>query len=389
MCKLSRENGVWWIGNGENRRRDDEVEAQEEEAEEEAEAQNYFDWEAVIDEAADQGESGSGEKFYDAEDEVQESPEVNEEVSAAVASFSAQQKKTETTGVNPLSLSGHLPESDRRDCSQPTLARAPPDRGYGPFTRAKESQDRRAEFWPVAYINDELGIQIQAHRRRANHFRRLGDLVKNGAPPVPTHHYQSLLIQRGRSWMVMRQLCRLSEYGWSSDVSRTAVSSPFKTSPSGSEGSGSGVSEPVVLHFRPSLPDAEKDFLFSYGPGSNSALWSGDSFALVNGPYPLSGGALASVGWEQSLRSCPSRFQRLEAILMLKDQEETANGPWAILQNPHSVMWSFEFKGEKVHGRWECDGSVGTKIDRGSEDGKWVMWPWKGLGMWGRKMRKM
>ncbi|GAB2270475.1 hypothetical protein Dimus_005369 [Dionaea muscipula] len=55
---------------GENRRRDDEIEAPVEEVNEE-EVQNDFDWEAVIDEAADQGESGSGEKFYDAEDEIQ------------------------------------------------------------------------------------------------------------------------------------------------------------------------------------------------------------------------------------------------------------------------------------------------------------------------------
>ncbi|GAB2265967.1 hypothetical protein Dimus_000999, partial [Dionaea muscipula] len=27
MCKSTRENGVWWIGSGENRRRDNEVEA--------------------------------------------------------------------------------------------------------------------------------------------------------------------------------------------------------------------------------------------------------------------------------------------------------------------------------------------------------------------------
>ncbi|GAB2265709.1 hypothetical protein Dimus_000748, partial [Dionaea muscipula] len=67
---------------GENRRRDDDNEAPAEEEHEEAEAQNDFDWEAVIDEDADQGESGSGEKFYDAEDEVQDSPEVNEEVPA-------------------------------------------------------------------------------------------------------------------------------------------------------------------------------------------------------------------------------------------------------------------------------------------------------------------
>ncbi|GAB2270285.1 hypothetical protein Dimus_005188 [Dionaea muscipula] len=33
-----------------------------------------FDWEAVIDEATVEGESGSGEKFYDAEEEAQGSP---------------------------------------------------------------------------------------------------------------------------------------------------------------------------------------------------------------------------------------------------------------------------------------------------------------------------
>ncbi|GAB2299795.1 hypothetical protein Dimus_033849 [Dionaea muscipula] len=32
MCKLTRENGIWWIGSGENRRRDDDEAAPEEEA---------------------------------------------------------------------------------------------------------------------------------------------------------------------------------------------------------------------------------------------------------------------------------------------------------------------------------------------------------------------
>ncbi|GAB2296471.1 hypothetical protein Dimus_030586 [Dionaea muscipula] len=60
MCKLTRENGVWWIGSGENRRRDDDVDAPEEEAEEEDEGnKDAFDWEAVIDEVAAEGESGS------------------------------------------------------------------------------------------------------------------------------------------------------------------------------------------------------------------------------------------------------------------------------------------------------------------------------------------
>ncbi|GAB2297701.1 hypothetical protein Dimus_031788 [Dionaea muscipula] len=55
----------------------------------EEEVQNDFDWEAVIDEAADQGESGSGEKFYDAEDEIQEPAAVVEEVPAVAAQASA------------------------------------------------------------------------------------------------------------------------------------------------------------------------------------------------------------------------------------------------------------------------------------------------------------
>ncbi|GAB2294899.1 hypothetical protein Dimus_029090, partial [Dionaea muscipula] len=60
MCKLIRENGVWWVGTGENRRRDDEIEAPAEEVHEEEEAQNAkFDWEVVIDGAAVQGESES------------------------------------------------------------------------------------------------------------------------------------------------------------------------------------------------------------------------------------------------------------------------------------------------------------------------------------------
>ncbi|GAB2278667.1 hypothetical protein Dimus_013343 [Dionaea muscipula] len=73
MCKLTRENGVWWIGSGENRRRDEEVEAPEEEAEDENEGnQDDFDWEAVIDEATVEGESGSDDQFYDAQVEVEE-----------------------------------------------------------------------------------------------------------------------------------------------------------------------------------------------------------------------------------------------------------------------------------------------------------------------------
>ncbi|GAB2273598.1 hypothetical protein Dimus_008386 [Dionaea muscipula] len=53
------------------KRRDDEEVALTENEEVPEEEQNpEFDWEAEIDEAALQGESGSGEKFYDAEDEI-------------------------------------------------------------------------------------------------------------------------------------------------------------------------------------------------------------------------------------------------------------------------------------------------------------------------------
>ncbi|GAB2285907.1 hypothetical protein Dimus_020342, partial [Dionaea muscipula] len=83
MCKLTRENGIWWIGSGENRRSDDDEATPEEEAEDEDEGnQDDFDWEAVIDDATVEGESGSGEKFYDAEEEAQGSPELHYEIPA-------------------------------------------------------------------------------------------------------------------------------------------------------------------------------------------------------------------------------------------------------------------------------------------------------------------
>ncbi|GAB2281170.1 hypothetical protein Dimus_015773 [Dionaea muscipula] len=96
------ENGIWWIGSGENRRRDDDEAAPEEEAEDEDEGnQDDFDWEAVIDEAATEGESGSGEKFYDAEEEAQGSPELPDEIPADATPSSAQQKDKGIAGVDP------------------------------------------------------------------------------------------------------------------------------------------------------------------------------------------------------------------------------------------------------------------------------------------------
>ncbi|GAB2285919.1 hypothetical protein Dimus_020351 [Dionaea muscipula] len=93
MCKLKREDEIWWIGSGENKRRDDDDVPEEEEVQEEEGNQADFDWEAVVDEAAVEGESGSGEKFYDAEDEAQGSPEVNDEIPAAVTHASTRRRK--------------------------------------------------------------------------------------------------------------------------------------------------------------------------------------------------------------------------------------------------------------------------------------------------------
>ncbi|GAB2266376.1 hypothetical protein Dimus_001385 [Dionaea muscipula] len=94
------------------RRRDENVDAPEGEAEEEEERnQDDFDWEAVIDEAAVEGESGSGEKFYDAEDKEQDSPAENEEISAAVPQSLAQQKEQGASGVDPSCPAGRIPEA--------------------------------------------------------------------------------------------------------------------------------------------------------------------------------------------------------------------------------------------------------------------------------------
>ncbi|GAB2269200.1 hypothetical protein Dimus_004129, partial [Dionaea muscipula] len=106
LTMLTRENGIWWIGSGENRRRDDDVDAPEEEVEDEDEGnKDDFDWEAVIDEATVEGESGSGERFYDAEDETQGSPEVQEE-------NPKNQKDQTTLGVDPSRPTGRIPEAE-------------------------------------------------------------------------------------------------------------------------------------------------------------------------------------------------------------------------------------------------------------------------------------
>ncbi|GAB2281502.1 hypothetical protein Dimus_016087 [Dionaea muscipula] len=107
MCKLTRENGIWWLGSGENRRRDDDEAAPEEEAEGDDEGnKDDFDWEAVIDEATVEGESESDDQFYDAQVGEEEPVTETPAAPAVPASSSAQQKDQEPAGVDPSGLTG-------------------------------------------------------------------------------------------------------------------------------------------------------------------------------------------------------------------------------------------------------------------------------------------
>ncbi|GAB2279237.1 hypothetical protein Dimus_013887 [Dionaea muscipula] len=96
---------------GENRRRDEEVEAPEEEEEEEEERKkDDFDWEAVIDEATVEGESGSDDQFYDAQVEVEEPVTETQAAPAVPASSLAQQQDQEPSGVDPSGPTGREAE---------------------------------------------------------------------------------------------------------------------------------------------------------------------------------------------------------------------------------------------------------------------------------------
>ncbi|GAB2273451.1 hypothetical protein Dimus_008244 [Dionaea muscipula] len=132
---IKRENGVWWLGSGANRRRDDEVnEMENEENEEEAEdtdevedkGQNQpadFDWEVVNEDVHVEGEqvekeddSVFGEKFFDAMDDVEDLASVTDPVPDVIApapaildvsvSFPNQKKEKTSSGVDPSSPFG-------------------------------------------------------------------------------------------------------------------------------------------------------------------------------------------------------------------------------------------------------------------------------------------
>ncbi|GAB2275542.1 hypothetical protein Dimus_010299 [Dionaea muscipula] len=99
---------------GENRRRDNDVDAPEEEAEKEDERnKDDFDWEAVIDEDTVEGESGSDDQFYDAQVEVDEPvTETPRRLKRSKLHLRLRQKDKEPSGVDPSCPTGRLPEAE-------------------------------------------------------------------------------------------------------------------------------------------------------------------------------------------------------------------------------------------------------------------------------------
>ncbi|GAB2279099.1 hypothetical protein Dimus_013755 [Dionaea muscipula] len=127
MSQLRREDGIWWIGSGVNRWRDDveEDENEEEVAQEENEAVEEettrstpaeFQWEQVQEEAEIEGEqsekevvvdgSSSRDTFYDAEEEE---TTTDEDVPTAAAVTKEKKRKLKDSGVDPL---GSIPDFD-------------------------------------------------------------------------------------------------------------------------------------------------------------------------------------------------------------------------------------------------------------------------------------
>ncbi|GAB2276161.1 hypothetical protein Dimus_010897 [Dionaea muscipula] len=128
MCQLKRIDGVWWLGTGEGRRRDDVIEEMNIEAENvenvemnEGEAvQQDFDWVQVEEDAKLQGEEqtekeAEKEKFYDAlsdEGPVEAlnvaSPAAPEVPVVLTTSAVQQTMKRTSTGVDPSGPSGSI-----------------------------------------------------------------------------------------------------------------------------------------------------------------------------------------------------------------------------------------------------------------------------------------
>ncbi|GAB2281189.1 hypothetical protein Dimus_015793 [Dionaea muscipula] len=124
------------------KRTNDDMAAPEGQAEKEDERnKDDFDWDAVIDEAAVEGESESGERFYDVEDETQGSPEMQEEIPAASPQSSAQQQEKGTAGVDPSCPTGRIPEAELLKF-QAEFERKRANRFYDDLEKAKAENAR-------------------------------------------------------------------------------------------------------------------------------------------------------------------------------------------------------------------------------------------------------
>ncbi|GAB2273416.1 hypothetical protein Dimus_008211 [Dionaea muscipula] len=129
MCKLTRENGVWWVGTGENRRRDDVVNTPEEEDEEEGGNQAEFDWEAVIDE------------FYDAQVDVEEPRMRLQLLQKWLLKLQFSRRKQRRSGVDPSCPTGRIPEAVMNKL-QPEFERARANRFQADLEKAQAENAR-------------------------------------------------------------------------------------------------------------------------------------------------------------------------------------------------------------------------------------------------------
>ncbi|GAB2278767.1 hypothetical protein Dimus_013442 [Dionaea muscipula] len=110
---VTRENGIWWIGSGENRRRDDDVNAPGGRSEKRKKKgiRMTLIGKAVINEATVEGESGSDDQFYDAQVEVEE-PVTKLSGSGDPSFISGSAKEQGICGVDPSCPTGRLPEAE-------------------------------------------------------------------------------------------------------------------------------------------------------------------------------------------------------------------------------------------------------------------------------------
>ncbi|GAB2272848.1 hypothetical protein Dimus_007666 [Dionaea muscipula] len=114
----------------------DEVEIKGEDVNEEDDIQGEH-----MEKEVEADESGSGEKLFDAENEVHESAEVSEDVPDVPTPASVQQKEKAPAGVDPSIPNGNIPDSVFMTL-QAELERARADRIQADLERAQAENSR-------------------------------------------------------------------------------------------------------------------------------------------------------------------------------------------------------------------------------------------------------